>query len=111
MQALPLTTEYLFTMDLDVGAPQSVSAGLRIVPVTGGTITGPALQGELLPGAAADWLRLEPDGTAHMDVRFTIKAASGSLVYVSYRWAGGIKHKAERIYPSIDSKIHVFWAF
>ena len=84
MQALPLTTEYLFTMDLDVGAPQSVSAGLRIVPVTGGTITGPALQGELLPGAAADWLRLEPDGTAHMDVRFTIKAASGSLVYVSY---------------------------
>jgi hypothetical protein len=37
-----------------------------------------------LPGAAADWLRLEPDGTAHMDVRFTIKAASGSLVYVSY---------------------------
>jgi hypothetical protein len=26
-------------------------------------------------------------------------------------WAGGIKHKAERIYPSIDSKIHVFWAF
>jgi hypothetical protein len=84
MQALPLTTEYLFTMDLDVGAPQSVSAGLRIVPVTGGTITGPALQGELLPGAAADWLRLEADGTAHMDVRFTIKAASGSLVYVSY---------------------------
>jgi hypothetical protein len=71
-------------MDLDVGAPQSVSAGLRIVPVTGGTITGPALQGELLPGAAADWLRLEPDGTAHMDVRFTIKAASSSLVYVSY---------------------------
>ena len=84
MQALPLTTEYLFTMDLDVGAPQSVSAGLRIVPVTGGTITGPALQGELLPGAAADWLRLEPDGTAHMDVRFTIKAASGSLGYGSY---------------------------
>lgn len=81
---LPLNTEYLFTMDLDVGQPQPVSAGLRIVPVIGGTITGPALQGELVPGAAADWLRLDADGTAHMDVRFTIKTASGSLVYVSY---------------------------
>ncbi|WP_431305011.1 DUF3237 domain-containing protein [Sediminicoccus sp. BL-A-41-H5] len=86
---LPLVTEYLFSMDLTVGAPQMVGKGpdghdLRVVAVTGGTVTGPALQGEILGGTAADWLRVEADGTAHIDVRLTIKAASGSLVYVQY---------------------------
>jgi len=84
MTPLPLNTEYLFTMDLSVGAPQMVSPGLRVVPVTGGVVSGPALQGEVLGAASADWLRVEGDGTAHMDVRFTIQAASGSLVHVSY---------------------------
>lgn len=84
MTPLPLNTEYLFTMDIAVGPPQAVSEGLRVVPVTGGSVTGPALQGEVLGGASADWLRLEPDGTAHMDVRLTIRAASGALIYVHY---------------------------
>ncbi len=88
MEPLPLVTEYLFTMAIAVGAPQMAgNAGrheLRIVPVTGGTVTGPHLAGEILGGTAADWLRVEPDGTAHIDVRLTIRAASGSLVYVQY---------------------------
>ncbi len=85
---LPLNTEYLFSMDIAVGAPQAVGdAGrheLRIVPVTGGTVSGPALSGEILGGTSADWLRVEPDGTAHIDVRLTIRAASGAMVYVQY---------------------------
>ena len=86
---LPLTTEYLFSMDITVGAPQMAGKGpdghdLRIVPVTGGMVSGPALQGEVLGGTAADWLRVEADGTAHIDVRLTIKANSGGLVYVQY---------------------------
>ena len=90
---LPLVTEYLFSMDSTVGAPQMAGKGsdghdLRIVPVTGGVVSGPALQGEVLGGTAADWLRVEADGTAHIDVRLTIKAASGGLVYVQY---GGIR--------------------
>jgi hypothetical protein len=84
MDPLPLHTEYLFTMDIAVGTPQPVSDGLRVVPVIGGTVTGPALTGAVINAASADWLRVEPDGTAHMDVRFTIKAASGALVYVQY---------------------------
>ncbi|MCX7373291.1 MAG: DUF3237 domain-containing protein [Alphaproteobacteria bacterium] len=85
---LPLNTEYLFSMDIAVGAPQAVGdAGrheLRIVPVTGGTVAGPALTGEILGGTSADWLRVEPDGTAHIDVRLTIRTASGAMVYVQY---------------------------
>ena len=86
---MPLVTEYLFSLDITVGTPQMAGKGpdghdLRIVPVTGGVVTGPALQGEVLGGTAADWLRVEADGTAHIDVRLTIKAASGGLVYVQY---------------------------
>ncbi|WP_027285491.1 DUF3237 domain-containing protein [Rubritepida flocculans] len=86
---LPLAVAHIFTMDIAVGAPQMVGKGadqmdLRIVPVTGGVVSGPRLQGEVLGGTAADWLRVEADGTAHIDVRLTIKAASGGLIHVQY---------------------------
>ena len=35
----------------------------RIVPLTGGTFTGPEIRGKLLAGASADWQIVLPDGT------------------------------------------------
>jgi hypothetical protein len=88
MTPLPLTSDFLFRMALTTGAPQMVGTArngeLRVIPVTGGTLQGPRFNGEVLPGTAADWLRVDPDGTAHMDVRLTLKAASGGLVYMHY---------------------------
>lgn len=85
---LPLRSEFLFRMSLSTGAPQNVGTArngeLRIVPVTGGTVEGPRFRGEVLPGAAADWLRVDPDGTAHMDVRLTVRTEAGHLVFVHY---------------------------
>ena len=85
---LPLRSEFLFRMSLSTGAPQGVGTArngeLRIVPVTGGTVEGPRFRGEVLPGAAADWLRVDPDGTAHMDVRLTVRTEAGHLVFVHY---------------------------
>jgi hypothetical protein len=85
---LPLRSEFLFRMSLSTGAPQNVGTArngeLRIVPVTGGAVEGPKLRGEVLPGTAADWLRVDPDGTAHMDVRLTVRTEAGHLVFVHY---------------------------
>nr|WP_246419497.1 DUF3237 domain-containing protein [Neoroseomonas alkaliterrae] len=85
---MPLQTEFLFRMVLSVGAPQMAGTArngeLRIIPVTGGTAEGPRFKGEVLPGTAADWLRVDPDGTAHMDVRLTLKSETGGIVYVQY---------------------------
>ncbi|MFM7691567.1 MAG: DUF3237 domain-containing protein, partial [Alphaproteobacteria bacterium] len=93
MTPLPLQSEYMFRMTLGVGTPQMIGATrngeLRIVPVTGGTVMGPKLSGEIMPGSAADWLRVDPDGSAQIDVRLTIRAASGSMVYATYN---GIRH-------------------
>ena len=85
---LPLRSEFLFRMSLSTGAPQNVGTArngeLRIVPVTGGAAEGPNFRGEVLPGTAADWLRVDPDGTAHMDVRLTLRSEAGQLVFVHY---------------------------
>lgn len=104
MTPLPLKTEFLFRIVLSVGAPQMVGAArggeLRIVPVTGGTAEGPRFTGEVLPGAAADWLRVDPDGTAHMDVRLTLRSASGGLVYMHYT---GIRTGAPEVLARLNA--------
>jgi hypothetical protein len=57
----------------------------RIVPQTGGTFTGPELNGKLLPGASADWQVVLPDGTAFGDIRYTLQTDDGDLLYVQSR--------------------------
>jgi hypothetical protein len=61
----------------------------RIVPLTGGTFTGPELNGKLLPGASADWQIALPDGTALGDIRYTLRTDRGDLLYVQSR---GVRH-------------------
>jgi hypothetical protein len=57
----------------------------RIVPLTGGTFTGPEISGTLLPGASADWQILLPDGTALGDIRYVLQTDGGELLYVQSR--------------------------
>jgi hypothetical protein len=61
----------------------------RIVPLTGGTFTGPELNGTLLPGSSADWQIVLPDGTALGDIRYTLQTDDGDLLYVQSR---GVRH-------------------
>jgi hypothetical protein len=57
----------------------------RILPLSGGTFTGPELHGKLLPGASADWQIVLPDGTALGDIRYTLQTDEGALLYVQSR--------------------------
>ena len=57
----------------------------RIVPLTGGSFSGPELRGKLLPGASADWQIVLPDGTALGDIRYTLQTDGGDLLYVQSR--------------------------
>jgi hypothetical protein len=61
----------------------------RIVPLTGGSFTGPELSGTLLPGSSADWQTVLPDGTALGDIRYTLQTDDGDLLYVQSR---GVRH-------------------
>lgn len=57
----------------------------RIVPLIGGTFTGPHLRGSLVPGASADWQTVLPDGTALGDIRYTLQTDDGDLLDVRSR--------------------------
>jgi hypothetical protein len=66
----------------------------RIVTLVGGSFTGPALSGKLLPGASADWQITTVDGTAFGDIRYTLETDRGDLLYVQSR---GVRHGSPEV--------------
>jgi len=85
----------IYRLEASVGDLQDVgeiSAGhRRIVPLTGGTFSGPELRGTLLPGASADWQIILPDGTALGDVRYTLETERGDVDAGEYTFRTSVK--------------------
>ena len=77
---------------LDLG--ETTHGHRRIVPLNGGAFTGPELNGELIPGASADWQIVLPDGTALADVRYTLRTDRGELLYGRSR---GVRHGSAEV--------------
>lgn len=55
-----------------------------IVPITGGTVTGPRVTGTVDP-LGADWLTMRADGTAQLDVRALIRTTDGAVIHTTYK--------------------------
>lgn len=96
---LPLVTalpvEHLFDMHVNLQPAQPIATpvGSRMTFITtGGTIDGPKLQGELLPGGG-DWLVAGSDGVGRVDVRATLRTHDGVLIH--YEARGIIKVPAD----------------
>lgn len=51
----------------------------RFIPITGGRVEGPRLQGEVLSGGG-DWQSLREDGLTTLEAKYTLKAADGALI-------------------------------
>jgi hypothetical protein len=83
----------VYRLEADLGEPIAFGATAgserRIVPQTGGTFAGPQLSGRLLPGTSADWQRVLPDGTALVDIRYTLETTDGALLFVQ---SHGVRH-------------------
>ena len=77
--------ERLCRATVEIGEPLVVGdlpSGLRrIIPITGGRVEGPRLQGVVLPGGA-DWQLVRADGGSVLEARYTIRAVDGALIYV-----------------------------
>ncbi|MFL1464306.1 DUF3237 domain-containing protein [Roseococcus sp. DSY-14] len=56
----------------------------RVIPITGGRVRGPELNGEVLPGGA-DFQLIRPDGVAEIEARYVLRLDDGALVYVVNR--------------------------
>ncbi|WP_299512862.1 DUF3237 domain-containing protein [uncultured Limnohabitans sp.] len=82
----PPQLEHLCNVAVTIAAPVEVGhtpAGLRrMIPITGGTVTGPLVNGKVLAGGADFQLILGGGTQAHLDARYVIELADGSRVFV-----------------------------
>jgi len=85
LTALPV--EHLFTMHALLTPPAIVPDGPNgtrvLITVTGGTVRGARINGELLAGG--DWVTMRATGVGQLDVRLTIRTDDDAVVYMEYR--------------------------
>jgi len=83
-----LPVEFLCHIHATLNPPIVVPGGPQgtrvIVRVTGGTVTGPRINGTV-EDLGADWLTMRADGTAQLDVRIVINTDDGAAVHVAYK--------------------------
>ena len=79
--ASDLESEFFLALLLDVD-PQLDAGPTSIAPVTGGTFSGPEIQGTVHPGGA-DWIT-QVAGHNSLDVRISLETDDGELIYMSY---------------------------
>ncbi len=88
----------VYRLEATLGDPLDfgdIAAGRRrIVPLIGGTFSGPQINGTLLPGVSADWQIVQTDGTAFGDIRYTLQTDRGDLLYVQSR---GVRHGSAEV--------------
>lgn len=99
----PVLTQ-VFSLKAVMGPPLDVGEALGgrrwVVPLVGGTFTGPELSGSLLPGGSAAWQTVSPDGTARVEIRCSLQTDGGALLYV--RSSGvGLGDSGERLFHTV----------
>ena len=79
------TLTHVFDVEAEVGPPievcQSFAGERRVIPILGGRVSGPRLQGRVLPGAN-DYQIIRAPGVLDLQARYIIEAADGPLIFV-----------------------------
>ena len=82
----PPTLEHVCDLAVTIAPPVEVGqtpTGLRrMIPITGGVVTGPRLRGKVLAGGADFQLILGGGTQAHLDARYVIELDDGTRVFV-----------------------------
>jgi Protein of unknown function (DUF3237) len=97
-------TEFLFEARVKLHLPPLDAGpgpeGHRLIfLVKGGTFEGPRLKGTVVPDSGADWVRVRPDGSSHLDVRFCLATHDGAILYL--HWHG-------RLLPAPEHRDYAF---
>jgi hypothetical protein len=78
--------EHVCDLAVQIGAPIEVGVtqmGLRrMIPITGGTVKGPRLNGRIMPGGADFQLIVADHTQAHLDARYVLELEEGTRVWV-----------------------------
>jgi hypothetical protein len=92
-----LQSEFAFEARVTVDKPLVIgqsSHGLRrVVPITGGTFSGPLLKGKIVSGGA-DWQFVRPDGVLDVMAKYTLETHDGVLLSIENR---GMRHASPAV--------------
>lgn len=87
-----LSTQPIFTIQAELAGIMNLGrtpyGERRIIDILGGTVSGPKLNGRILPGGA-DWQIIRTDGAADIQARYTIETEAGARILVS---SDGLRH-------------------
>lgn len=79
------TFEFAFeetvTLGADIPAGQSAAGERNIVPITGGSFSGPGLKGTIM-GGGWDWQLLRADGCREIKADYMLKTDDGAIINV-----------------------------
>jgi Protein of unknown function (DUF3237) len=70
------------TLDSVVEQGEVDNGRRRFIPITGGTVSGPALSGTVLP-EGGDWQVIMPGGLTSIEARYFIKTTDGTVIEVT----------------------------
>src|SRR5690606_23484674 len=77
--------EWVFSVEVDVDNPieQGVIDGARtrFIPITGGKVFGPRLNGTVLPGGG-DWQAIHANGLTRIEARYFLRSDDGTVIEV-----------------------------
>ncbi|MGN8159646.1 DUF3237 family protein [Salinisphaera sp. RV14] len=74
---------YVCRLEVDIGVPMDFGVNpqgrRRFVPISGGRVVGPYLNGRILPGGG-DWQTVRNDGVVDLRAQYAIELTDGTLV-------------------------------
>lgn len=79
------TLRHFCTLEVEVSPPRLFGTGRfaerRMIPILGGRVTGPEIEGTILPGGA-DWQDVGTDGLAELTAHYAFETDDGALVEI-----------------------------
>ncbi len=69
----------------------------RIIPIVGGTVTGPRLNGKII-NLGADWQTIFADGVAELDTRYAMETDDGATIEIVNR---GFRHGPPEVIAAV----------
>lgn len=97
--------EFAFSVRIEFPKGPRLRMALRngesrgFVPIVSGTVRGPRLEAEVVPGSGGDWPLFRSDGVVAFDARYLFRTSDGDLIHVINR---GFAHAAPGVQARID---------
>ena len=89
--------KFIFEVNINLDPPLELDltryGQRRIINIKGGIVTGPDIQGTILPGGA-DWQTVRSDGTIDISAKYTIQTDDGEYLFLKDR---GIRTLPEKV--------------